>query len=232
MKTNTAAVAAVFVKRKAGSPHRNLKEMIEVDKPFWERTYRDAGVTTFGVKPNRAVEALYETFEKDWAILEVGCGEGKNSIFLAEQGFKNLDAFDLSEAGIEKLRKLAEEKGLSVNAWAEDLTKYAFPKDYDVIISYGTLHFVTKEEWKQFVTRAKAHTNPGGLNIFQMFTNKVPASEDIAPFAKGLAEEGELLALYSDWEVVLSDAHVFEDEHPGVKKHFHASNTVAARKPR
>ena len=201
-----------------------------MDEPFWERTYRDDSLTTFGIKPNRAVEAMWETFDKNWAILEVGCGEGKNSIFLAEKGFADIDAFDLSMAGIDKVQIIAQSKDIRINAWVEDLTTFTFKKTYDVIISYGTFHFVEKEKWVKFISDAKRYTNIGGLNIFQIFTNTVPASEDIAPYVKGLSDEGELESLYSDWNIVKLDAQVFEDEHPGVEKHWHASNTIVARK--
>ena len=201
-----------------------------VEKPFWEKTYKDGNITTFGTKPNRAVEAMWNDFTKEWSILDVGCGEGKNPIFLAEKGFINVDAFDLSESGIEKLLKIALNKNVQVNAWVQDLTEFTFHKRYDLIISYGTLHFVEKEEWKKFITDAKRNTNIGGLNIFQIFTNKVPASYDIAPFVKGLADEGELESLYKDWEIISVDSHIFEDEHPGVEKHLHASTTIVAKK--
>ena len=201
-----------------------------MNKPFWEETYKDDNVTTFGVKPNRAVESMWEVFDKRWSILDVGCGEGKNPIYLAEKGFKNVDAFDLSQAGIDKLLRIARSKNLQINAWVQDLTEYVFNKPYGVIISYGTFHFIEKDKWKKFIFDAKINTEIGGLNIFQIFTNKVPASYDIAPFIKGLADEGELESLYKDWDVVSFDSHVFEDEHPSVKKHLHSSNTIIARK--
>ena len=68
------------------------------------------------------------------------------------------------------------------------------------------------------------------MNIFHIFTDKVPASYDIAPFVKGLSDEGELKNLYDDWEIISYDSHVFEDVHPNVKKHLHASNTIVAKK--
>jgi Cyclopropane fatty acid synthase and related methyltransferases len=138
-----------------------------MDKPFWEQTYKNDTVTTFGVKPNRAVESMWETFNTSWSILEAGCGEGKNPIFLAEKGFKNIDAFDISQAGIEKLKRIAQSKNLQVNAWVEDLTTYIFSKTYDLIISYGTFHFVEKDKWHKFISDAKKNTNSGGLIYFR-----------------------------------------------------------------
>ena len=201
-----------------------------MEKPFWEKTYSDDTVTTFGSRPNRTIEDMWESFDKNWSILDVGCGEGKNPIFLAENGFINVDAFDLSHAGIEKLLRIASIKKVRVNAWVQDLTEYNFEKKYDLIISHGTLHFVEKEKWKRFVIEAKNNTNIGGMNIIHIFTNKVPASYDIAAFVKGLAEEGELELMYQDWQIISSTSHLFEDEHPGIKKHLHASNTVVAKK--
>lgn len=110
------------------------------------------------------------------------------------------------------------------------MTEYNFNESYDLIMSHGTLHFIEKEKWKKFIIDAKNNTNVGGLNIMHIFTNKVPAPEDIAPFVKGLADEGELESMYQDWKIVSSTSIVFEDEHPGVTKHLHASNTVVARK--
>ena len=37
-----------------------------MDRPFWESTYRDDTVTTFGIKPNRTIEAMWEIFDKNW----------------------------------------------------------------------------------------------------------------------------------------------------------------------
>ncbi len=42
------------------------------------------------------------------------------------------------------------------------------------------LHFVAKNEWKRFINNAKKYTNIGGIHIIQVFTDTVPASEDIA----------------------------------------------------
>lgn len=103
-------------------------------------------------------------------------------------------------------------------------------KNYDLIVSYGTLHFVSKEGWHKFLDEAKLHTNFGGIHIMQIFTNTVPASPDIAEFAVGLAEEGELREIYNGWEILAFKAFVLEDEHPNAPKHFHAINKVVARK--
>ena len=100
----------------------------------------------------------------------------------------------------------------------------------DLVMSFGTLHFVDKNGWKQFISNAKDNTNVGGIHIMQIFTDVVPASADIAPFAIGLAKDEEIKDLYSDWEILQFKSYVFEDEHPNVPGHLHASNKIVARR--
>lgn len=198
--------------------------------PFWEKTYQNMDIITFSQEPNGTIKEMEYLFNKDWNILEVGCGEGQNVLYLAKQGFENVDAFDISENGIHKLQKKSELQGVSLNAYVDDLTKCQLRKNYDLVISFGTLHFVKREDWKRFLMHAKEHTNVGGIHIMQIFTDAVPASEDIAPFAIGLAKDEEIKELYQDWEILQFKSYIFEDEHPNVPKHLHASNKIVARR--
>lgn len=198
--------------------------------PFWEDAYKDISNVTFSIEPNMSVTEFESLFDKQWKVLDVGCGEGQNVLYLAKKGFVNVNAFDLSENGINKLRALADANNVKLNSFVGDLTKYQFETTYDLIMSFGTLHFVEKEEWKAFINRAKESTNAGGIHIMQIFTDAVPASEDIASFAIGLAKDEEIKELYNDWEILQFKSYVFEDEHPGVPKHLHASNKIVARK--
>ena len=198
--------------------------------PFWEETYRNSNINTFSAEPNGTILEFEHLLKKDSAILEAGCGEGQNVSYLAKSGYSDIDAFDLSEAGISKLNMVCEREGLRINAFVDDLTKYHFTKTYDLVMTFATLCFVEKDKWRHFIEDAKEHTNPNGIHIIHTFTNTVPASPDIAPFAIGLADEGEILDLYSDWEVLQFKTYVFDDEHPNVPKHQHAVNKLVARK--
>lgn len=63
---------------------------------------------TFSDKPNGTIVEFEKLLNKESKILEAGCGEGQNVIYLAKQEYQNIDAFDLSENGISKLKKLCE----------------------------------------------------------------------------------------------------------------------------
>jgi cyclopropane fatty-acyl-phospholipid synthase-like methyltransferase len=198
--------------------------------PFWEDSYKDDTVSTFGTQPNATIDEFQHLFKKSWSVLDVGSGDGKNSLYLASLGYKEVDAFDLSQNAIAKLNRLASSKKVHVNAWVQDLTQFMFSKPYDMVMSFGTLHFVEKEYWKRFIIDAKKNTNDHGIHIIQLFTNVIPPSPDIAPFALGLADDEEIKILYDDWDILQFKSYTFEDEHPGVPKHYHASNKIVAQK--
>ena len=87
--------------------------------PFWEETYRNRDINTFPAEPNGTILEFEHLLKKDSAILEAGCGEGQNVRYLAKNGFSDIDAFDLSEAGISKLKWFCEREGLRINAFTK-----------------------------------------------------------------------------------------------------------------
>lgn len=197
--------------------------------PFWEKSYQEDDTIAFSDKPNTTITEFEHLLHMQAKVLEAGCGEGQNAVYLAQKGYQ-VDAFDLSEHGIAKLKRRCEQSNAQINAFVADLTTYQFKQYYDMILCFGTLHFVDKDGWKRFISNAKEYTHIGGIHIMQIFTDAVPASEDIAPFAIGLAKDGEMKELYTDWDILQFKSYVFEDEHPNVPKHMHASNKIVARR--
>lgn len=229
-KENMEQLLKGLSERDAFAQSRRELCMEKTVTPFWEEAYRKEDGRAFSVQPNRTLQEFEHLLQKQSNILEAGCGEGQNVLYLAKQGYRNIDAFDLSEAGIAKLKRLCQMNGVHVNAFVQDLRTYCFPKKYDLILSFATLCFVEKHEWKWFIRQAKENTNVGGIHIMHLFTDAVPASADIAPFAVGLAHDGELKELYDDWEILQFQSYVFEAEHPNVPKHLHAVNKIVARR--
>jgi len=198
-------------------------------QPFWEEAYRDLNGSTFG-SPSQEIRDVVAELRDGAKVLDLGCGEGRNALFLAECGF-DVTAVDVSEAGIGKLKALAQEKSLDVHAEVADMRDYRFPCSFDLIVSHGCLHLVERESWQQLISLFKAHTEPGGINALTVFTDTIPPPDDLKAFCLGLFREGELFSLYADWEHVLQRSYVFEDEHPGSPRHTHPVNKLVARKP-
>ena len=199
-----------------------------MDKPFWEQTYRNDSVSTFAKGPTADIKEYWPLFPAGGTVLDVGCGEGRNSIFLAEKGFA-VDAFDISEAGVEKAMRIASTRGDNVNFMYCDLVNFRFEKKYDVILSHGVLHLCEKADRNIFIEQVKKNTIAGGYNAIGIFTNRLPATPDNAPFTKSLFDVGELPLCYRDWEIIHHLEGVFEDTHPGGIHHQHAYERIIVK---
>ncbi len=195
-------------------------------EPFWEQAYRNDSADAFG-RPSSEIISLAVRLPAGASVLDAGCGEGRNARFLAARGFQ-VDAFDVSAAGIDKLTRMAAADGVHVNAWVEDLNTFEFSRSYDVVISHGVLHLLERHAWTRVIAQMKEHTRPGGVNIVAVFTDEIPPPDDLAPFVRGLFKEGELARTYADWRDEQATSYVLEDEHPGGVRHRHAIDKVVA----
>ena len=80
--------------------------------------------------------------------LDVACGEGRNAIWLAEQGW-DVTAVDFSETGIDKGKQIAEKRGVHVNWVVEDVSTWQFPThEFDLVaVLYLHTDSPEREKW-------------------------------------------------------------------------------------
>ncbi|MBN1648230.1 MAG: methyltransferase domain-containing protein [Spirochaetales bacterium] len=198
-------------------------------KPFWQKTYADKEINTFQKGPTKDIAGFHHLFKPNSSVLDVGCGEDRNSIFLSVQGHI-VDAFYISSNGIAKAAYLSDQVNANVHFFVQDFAAYQFNKNYDVILSHGVFHLTGKKIRNYFLERMKAATATGGFNVVGIFTNRLPATPDNAPFAKNLFDVGELPRQYDGWGIVYHEEGTFEDTHPGGIHHMHAFERIIARK--
>lgn len=200
--------------------------------PFWEESYKRPGKPdTFGEgKPSKAVERIAQLLSPGAKVLDLGCGEGRNALYLAGLGFK-VSAFDISVAGVGKMLGVAKDRRVKIAGSVCDMREYDFPYKFDLIICMGCLQFVMRDEWKIIIKQIKENTAPGGLNLVGVLTDTLPEPPDMEGLMVGLFKEGELFEYYKDWEMSDIRVYTFNDTHPGGISHEHAANELIARKP-
>ena len=202
-----------------------------MDKPFWEDAYRiPGGPNAFDEgQPSQEVAKIVAILPAGSRVLDLGCGDGRNSLLPAEKGLQ-VTAVDISSTAIEKLERLTKERGLSVEIINQDMRLFTFEDSYDLIISHGCLHLIEREHWAELIRKMQANTKRNGYNIISVFTDSLPPPTDLQKFTAGLFKEGELFDYYHDWTIISKNSRIFKDEHPGGVRHRHASNKIVAQK--
>jgi tellurite methyltransferase len=162
-------------------------------------------------------------------LLDIGCGEGRNAVFFARNGYE-VHAYDLSEKGLEKTARLAQQAGVSIHTFQADFYQFRLTEPYDIIFSTGTLHFCDQSVRTELFENLKAFTSEGGINVFSIFVKKpfIPPPPDADAEARPW-RSGELLTLYHDWKIESFTEEIFDCMSSGVP-HQHAVNRMVARK--
>lgn len=185
----------------------------------------------WGVRPSLVCLEVLKILppDKRLKLLDIGCGEGRNAVFFARNGY-HVSAFDSSEKGIQKAKELAEKASVRLDIFAADIKEFRVSENIDILFSTGVLHYIPKELRNEIFVNYKKLTKPNGLNVFSVFVHK-PFIEK-APDAEKTAHKwisGELLTYYHDWKIEYFVEEIFDCMSSGVP-HKHAVNRIIARK--
>ena len=188
----------------------------------------------WGLMPNRICYDIMKILPpiKPYRVLDIGCGEGKDAVFFAKCGYA-VTAFDISESGIEKAKKLAEHNRVEVNFFRADIFDYRPDNEYDIIFSSGVFHFIPPNQREDVCNSLKAHTSNNGINAMNVFVRKPFISR--APDSTRDEDKrhpwhsGELFGYYHDWFFHLCTEDVFDCSSGGTP-HKHCMDTLIAQK--
>ena len=126
--------------------------MIEDKKRWNERYLEDTVATEVSTLVKKYIEHV-----KVGEALDVACGTGRNTHFLAELGFC-IDAIDISDYALDKVKNSA-----TINKIEADLDKYNLtPNKYDLIVNINYLN-------RRLVSQMKESLKSGGVVIFETF---------------------------------------------------------------
>ncbi|TCM95875.1 tellurite methyltransferase [Paenibacillus sp. BK033] len=205
---------------------------VSQDKPItiYEEEYKTENYY-WGTEPNSGVYEVLKAMPPSGRLklLDIGCGEGRDAVFFARNGYE-VTGIDVSDAGIEKTKRLAERAGVQVNAVKADILDFRLDTPYDIIYSSGVLHYIKPEFRQEIFANYKQFTNPGGIHVLNVFVHKpfIAPPPEKEPHAYKW-HSGELLSHYRDWLITDSAEIVFDCSSSGIP-HQHAMSTVMARK--
>ena len=136
----------------------------------WQGRYSGPGYA-FGKEPNYFLKSCMQLLPRSGRVLAVADGEGRNGVWLAEQGLDVL-SIDFSPLAQAKARALAVEKGVSVNFELADVHKWNYPEAaFDAVVEIFT-QFSSQDEGRLKWAGIRRTLKPGGLLIIQGYTPK------------------------------------------------------------
>lgn len=140
--------------------------------------------------------------------LDLGCGNGRNSLYLAANGY-DVTAWDKNPMSIQNLLSIREAEGLeNLQAAVKDLNALTIDGEYDFILSTVVMMFLESSTIPRLIPNMQRCTKPGGYNLIvaAMDTDDFPCTVGF-PFA---FKTGELKNYYEGWELLKYNEDVGE----------------------
>ncbi len=159
----------------------------------WDQRY-DRAAYIYGEEPVEFLRQQVHTLGTGKA-LSLAAGEGRNAVFLAQQGFAVV-AVDISPKGLEKCRQLASQKQVEIETVVADLDTYDMGQEqYDLITDF---YYHDPSLFTKIIRALK----PGGKLILQNFSVEQPATSRFGPRNPAyLVKPNELLAHFADYRI-------------------------------
>lgn len=125
---------------------------------------------SYGTEPNDFLRSVADKIKANGEVLSLCEGEGRNGVFLAQQGFKVLGV-DGSNVGLEKAKQLAEKHGVKIETQVADLADYEIETGkWDAIVMiFGHL---PKDLRKTVNTKIVQGLKKGGVFILEGYSPK------------------------------------------------------------
>ena len=174
---------------------------------FWDERFAEPGYK-YGTEPNAWLRAQAHRLAPGSRVLVPGDGEGRNSVWLAQQGHRVL-AMDSSAVGLAKAQALAAERGVALETLCADLADWVpAPGAFDAVV----LVFVHLPP----ALRATAHRRladalaPGGWLLLEGFHPDQLGRPSGGP--KDRAMLVDLVTLRADWAGQLAELEAWDGE--------------------
>ncbi len=174
--------------------------MAQEDKERWDEKYQNNPMPDEPIK----LVSDYATLATGNQALDIACGMGRHSKYLASKGFE-VDALDISSVAIEHLQNIP-----NINAIEVDFDTYTLPKEkYDLIVC---TYFLERRLFPQMIDALK----PNGIILLETFLHDAD-NERIPSNPAFLLNEGELESTFDDKCELLHIPEFWDEDYQGYK---------------
>ena len=188
---------------------------------------KDSDGFYWGLKPNPTLESFINSIPEGKA-LDLGGGEGKNSFFLAQNGFE-VETVDKNSQSLEKCQNFADQHKLQIQTILSNIKGFDLKEGkYTLIISTAALDFLKKSEIEPLVKKMKKALHKNGYIFLMVFSSDDPMYQKIISIGLKEIEENtfylpkfkihrhfftlqELKEMFQDLKIIYSYIIIFFD---------------------
>ena len=199
----------------------------------YDKTYSETK-NVFGIEPEQILNNFVDKIDKTGPILDIGVGQGRNSIFLAKKGF-SIDAIDPSQIAIETIINISEKENYNIIAYQNSFDEFV-PKynSYSAILIFGLIQILDWKSINSLISIIDKWVTKGSLIFITAFSkndasyskyseewNEVEKSSfsDNNGNYRTFLEQNEILNLFKNYSVI----YHWEGLGP---KHQHGNNSI------
>ena len=174
-------------------------------KDQWDKRYSRPSFV-FGKSPVRFLAENYQFIPFEGTVLDMGMGEGRNAVFLAQKGYR-VTGIDISSVAVKKAHMLAEEFGVKFKGVVASLNDYKIaPATFDAIICF---YYVDRS----LIEKMKTWLKPGGILMYEAYTVREMKTKKAPEYnPEYYLKEQELLQLFSGMRVLKYEEPLHEKE--------------------
>lgn len=161
----------------------------------------------FGTEPNAFLVSQLTRLKPGMTCLAVADGEGRNGVWLAQQGL-NVLSVDGSCVAVEKAKALAQQRGVTMAVEQADLTQWSWPECRFDVVAGIFIQFADPLARVQQFANLKRCLKPGGLLLLQGYTPRQLEYRTGGPSQVGnLYTESMLREVFADMEILHLSEH-------------------------
>ena len=207
--------------------------MNEQNTGKYDNLYDDAEVL-WPAKPGRVLNWMLRHHPAPKRVIDIGCGDGKNAVFLAEQGAQ-VECFDVSQAALNAFSKRLSKHSSKIRnrvsiAELDVCSALLEPSAYDCAVFYGVGHCLNDQCFDNSLALIEKALSTHGWLCFCAFNSDLPVPAWHNTGKLTLRHHDVILRSLRRFDIVMVERGTITESHVDVSEHSHALTWVLARK--